>query len=563
MATVAPVSFFQNDPNLAASAALIQQRQAMAQALMQQGMTPLDTNNRTIGGVGYRISPMEGLAKMLQTYVGRQGVEQATSDLGALGNQAYQAQVARLQPGQSPSFSPEQVSQASQNALSQGAAQGDVGPTVTNGQRIGAALMGQQPTNAGRPTNPLNPNGVPAELLAQATMGMIPEKLAELQMARYAPNATTVQALQGGMDPMQANRDAQIKANAATPQITAMKQAGFTDQQIAQLIAATNTKDLTIAARPNQSMFTAGANGMMSLGAVAPDPEGNNQYNVNNGQVSAASVPGVVQNSAQISGAKAGASAAATAPFDVVTGYDSTTNTPFLASKSTVVGGGGQGGSIGAASSSRPFVQAGPGPLASGRIAGVQSHFKDISAQADQAENVAGNLGNIMSLAQRAQVGPLSDKLTYVNSLLSLAGSDKATDQNTAMQLLNKNANQIVAKLGAGGMATDAARTILGSAYPNAHMNTGALDEASRNLLGASEMAKAQRNFLQPAYQQGDLTGYEQRRSLFNSNANANIFQWHMMPDGPAKTAFAQKLMQQDPNTPAKIQALESAGGFQ
>ena len=56
----------------------IAQRMKYAQLLQQQGMTPINPN------VGYRVSPMEGLAKMLQAYVGRKGIDQATEQQGAL-----------------------------------------------------------------------------------------------------------------------------------------------------------------------------------------------------------------------------------------------------------------------------------------------------------------------------------------------------------------------------------------------------------------------------------------------------------------------------------------------
>jgi len=57
-----------------------QQQQAMAQALMQQGMTPIDTSNRQIGGVGYAISPLEGVAKLAQGLVGGYEQKQANEN---------------------------------------------------------------------------------------------------------------------------------------------------------------------------------------------------------------------------------------------------------------------------------------------------------------------------------------------------------------------------------------------------------------------------------------------------------------------------------------------------
>lgn len=58
-----------------------QQQKALADSLMQQGTTPIDTNNRQIGGVGYKISPMEGVAKLAQALGGAYGETQANSKL--------------------------------------------------------------------------------------------------------------------------------------------------------------------------------------------------------------------------------------------------------------------------------------------------------------------------------------------------------------------------------------------------------------------------------------------------------------------------------------------------
>lgn len=582
-----PVSFFQNDPNTAAENALIQQRMAMSQALLQQGTTPIDTNNRSIGGVGYRVSPMEGLAKLLQAYTGRQGVEQATRDQGALANQAHQALVNSLQTSQTPSFDPSQVSDASSNALASGAAQGSVGPTDANAQSMGQALMQTPPANAGRPTNPLNPNNVPPEMLARIIQGMVPDEVGKSILARYAPTSTTVQALQGNQDPVSANANALAKSNAPTPEYYALQSAGVSPDMIKTLMLGKAAKEAEIERKSGNQFVNPVLN---SSGIVPKIPDNANPVGgiAPNGALTGgvSQMPGARQISAGNAGANAGAVAAAQAPFDALTGYDPVTNTPYFTSKSAALGIGGSSvpASQGAPSSNAPQpggmasqpaqgpapqlmqphrTQAGAGPLVGGRIEGVQSHFKYISEQADQAESVNANLGNIMGLAQRAQSGPLSDRLTYVNSLLSLVGSEKATDQNTAIQLLNKNSNQIVTRLGgSGSLGTDAARQILMSAYPNSHMNPDALNEASRNLMGANEMVKAERKFLQPSYQSSDIPGYEQKRAFFTSNANANLFQWHNMPDGAAKTAFGKKLVQQDPHAIDKLDSLEQAGVF-
>jgi hypothetical protein len=58
-----------------------QQQEQMASALLQQGNTPIDTNNRQIGGVGTKISGYEGLAKIADVLAGRYSQNKANSAL--------------------------------------------------------------------------------------------------------------------------------------------------------------------------------------------------------------------------------------------------------------------------------------------------------------------------------------------------------------------------------------------------------------------------------------------------------------------------------------------------
>lgn len=48
----------------------IQMQQQLGQELQQQGLTPIDTNNRMMGQIAYKISPMEGVAKLAQALGG-------------------------------------------------------------------------------------------------------------------------------------------------------------------------------------------------------------------------------------------------------------------------------------------------------------------------------------------------------------------------------------------------------------------------------------------------------------------------------------------------------------
>lgn len=223
MATSNPVTLFNTDPNVQAQAALIAQRQAMAQALLKEGMTPIDTKDRSIGGVAYHISPFEGLAKLLQTYSGQEGVQSAVGDQAKLAAQAYGNLLGKYQPGETPSYSSPQIAGAEQGGM---AADG-YGPP--DPQKVAKALMGQQPAQGG--VNPNNPQGIPAQILAAHDAGMMNDETFKALTAPYAPTDATKSATQGGTNVQLANRQAFDKT-VTDPKIYAMRQAGFTPEQI-------------------------------------------------------------------------------------------------------------------------------------------------------------------------------------------------------------------------------------------------------------------------------------------------------------------------------------------
>ena len=79
-------------PQTNAQLVRIQQQQALANALLQQGTTPIDTNNRSIGGVGYKISPTEGLAKLADALTGAYGEKKTINDMSNLAGQMQSGQ---------------------------------------------------------------------------------------------------------------------------------------------------------------------------------------------------------------------------------------------------------------------------------------------------------------------------------------------------------------------------------------------------------------------------------------------------------------------------------------
>jgi hypothetical protein len=186
--------------------------------------------------------------------------------------------------------------------------------------------------------------------------------------------------------------------------------------------------------------------------------------------------------------------------------------------------------SAGASASPQGGIYAAP-PLGAATGAEFQQtdlgkRYSTLRDQAAQAQTTTSYLQNIKQLATTAATGRFSDRLSLVNSLLSTANvSEKATDAVTANNLLDKYSNQIVARLGQGGLGTDAARSILQSAYPNAHMTKEAINEAADNLIGANEMTKAKMALLAPHGNAKDPVAYQQKEQVFDQNADPRLWQ--------------------------------------
>lgn len=204
----------------------LQQRQAIGQAMLQQGMQPLDTSNAQVGGLAYRVSPLQGAAKLLQTYLGNKM---------SMDSMGQQAQLMGQMYGNA--FGTNQ--QPAQQAPAQQAAPTDAGgmtgdqsgpgvvssPVATPGSapsapQLGAAMgAGAAPIAAPQQM----PNGaltLPGKTPQQSMMlySMLgPEGYARVLSQWGAPTDATRMAQQSGQDPRAANANALFKANYVAP----------------------------------------------------------------------------------------------------------------------------------------------------------------------------------------------------------------------------------------------------------------------------------------------------------------------------------------------------------
>jgi hypothetical protein len=180
----------------------------------------------------------------------------------------------------------------------------------------------------------------------------------------------------------------------------------------------------------------------------------------------------------------------------------------------------------------------------------VSKRWQALVTQNQEAQNTKSYLDSIKQLASKAAVGPFSDKLQFTNSLLALVGNERATDATTANNLLDKYSGQIVSRLGgSGGLATDSARAILQSAYPNAHMTKEAIAEAADNISGAQSMIQAKAGLLEQHANARNPAAYTKAEIQFDKNADPRLWQLKNMD-----AATAQKwLASQPPSVQADL----------
>ena len=508
MANTLPLGMqYSQDPDVAKQMQELALRQQVAQAMMAQGMQPVSTQGREIGGMGYKVSPFEGLNKVLQAYLGtKMGMQNADSQ-GNLMSQAYRSALAANQPGADAGYSPDQVFNAGQDALKQGAAEGDIGPTNTNAQRMAKVLAAQRLNPA--VTNPRNPLRAPAELLTAYQLGLMPKEQFDAQMALYKPTESTITARQANQDPVAANAAALAKAN-TDPKILAMKQAGFSDAQIYQALYAETAKASDIERRPQQffeNSFT-GARGI-----VPKLPEGVNPT----GPISPnAIVPGVTpiggSQPAIYGNARAGAGGAASGSIQMVTTPDGR-QIPIRGENA--VGGMGMP-NPGASNSQGPQVAASSAPpmLApqfgqSTANANIQKTASDAIAQAPQSIAISRSSITGLEAAQRAlqnvpATGPGTVRTMDIIAALNNAGvplnAAGVNNYQSLSKYLSNSLNQAAA--GTNSSGSDARFESFMHGQPNQEtMSKEALGGAIRYVLSQHDAALARGNILMSEYQ--------------------------------------------------------------
>lgn len=146
------------DPSVAVDQTALERQMALAQAIRQQALTPINTQGRQIGGMGYRISPLEGVAKVLQAYQANRMDQQndaARLDLMQRMGQAYAAALRGGDPGAAPSGvatqAPAQAADASAPAGSAPATAPSPAPSAPGGMGMNDLVRGAIVNDIGGP----------------------------------------------------------------------------------------------------------------------------------------------------------------------------------------------------------------------------------------------------------------------------------------------------------------------------------------------------------------------------------------------------------------------------
>lgn len=547
------------DPSLYGDQQAVDQQRQLAQLLMTQGLSPMG-GTESVGGVAIRRSPMEGAAKLAQILSGQSINQQANLATQGLGQRQTQAMLLAQQ--------------------------------LLNANAPGAAPQGSGGVSGSAPAGPTGLRSLtPMQALLASTM--YPKEYGEAYMKPYTPNDTSVKAMQAGVDPGTANLLGLVKDQTA-PGVLEQQQSGMNPQEIYRSAFGKAARDAEISRRAQEGYSNAvtGEQGM-----IPRVPENANIVGVPgpNGAIQGVTpIPGA-QGVQSGNAAATGIGKASTTPT-VIYGADGTPQFStelqnlMRAQGWTPPASGGPGNPQGFSPESlqeqirqvqsnggQPIkpadqpridrevaklqaqlqassVTPGPRPgvvtkaetASSASQKTLEERFTQLRDANGQAETTNSYLANIKELASKASTGQFADKLQYVNSLLS-PFSESATDAVTANNLLNKYSNQIVARLGQGGLGTDAARSILQSAYPNAHMTAEAINEAADNLMGANRMIQAKAKLLSPLGNARDAAGYQQKEQAFDQAADPRIFQIANMTAEQAQK-FIAKL-------PADVQA--------
>lgn len=562
---------------------LVQQQQlarnqAMAQALMQQTMSP-DNGVQEVSGrvVPYSVGQgLTQLAKALMVKSMNGANDQSAANLGMLQGQMYAG-----------------AKQGADNLIKD-APSAPQGLPATQQGALGSGTAGILPMGADLPAVPPSQDAVSSFVSKMNNLGTdmgvnafypsTAEKYRDLAATTQGKNAELTNEQKLANDPRFGNAYA-IKTS-YDPKVASLMQANVTPDKIGAALLAQAQKE------GQSDLNGVKFSGNTPIAQIAPQIPGSNYTFGNQGGLLQATGATPIANAAEANagfhGAQTGAEAAAGySTVKDASGNDIVVNTGAAGKAGGAylgLSGGGYGApprtNVGAptpapqapvqpTAPTQPTVQPvtprvapyGQSTMAQNTAKSVGEDWTAQQQRSDQAQPVIAKLQTMDALAQKARLGQFSNYIQGADGVLSMLGSNDATQRAVAGQLLGKNAAQIQTLMANG--KTDAASAAIAQAFPNQKMLGDALHEAVQNLVAQQHIEQSRTQYLQPFASRNDAQGYTANKIEFNNNADQRIFQWKLMPPGPEKVAYGKLIMAQDPSLLGKAQWLEKHGGVQ
>lgn len=554
------------DPSVAVDQLALQRRMEIAKALRQQSMTPVDTAGRQIGGMGYRVSPMEGIAKIVQALSAQHLDSASDADRLALSQKMAMALRGALDDGQPP------AAPAAPPVDPNGGLPAGVTPEAMAAGGFPQPAPQSQPAPQAAPVTPSN-----RMTLASLVRGGIVNDIGGPAMgSAYAKNFETPEAIRvlnaEGVDPKLMGAATLGKAQKEASSPTRLGNGAYADSSgrihgLPQAIPGSVNVQAPGTPAGWQTVPVPGATGAIEAESAA-GALGKAQGTPFAG-VGPTGQPLPVQSLADVlrKGSQVTPDVQASRDdkrVEILNQELARTTDPADRAAIQKEIGGTQGGT--AYVPPKSGVYSAPPLGTEGAQKGLDTSWEALKSASREAQNTKSYLQNIVTAADKgAIVGPNADRREYIQGIFQLAGIKESVNTNavTQTQLLDKYANQIVTRLGQGGLGTDAARAMLESAYPNKNMNVDAIHEAAANLAGAQDMVKAKARFLLDPATKRDTTQYQQRELTFDQNADPRIWQWASIQDPNARKAFLSQTLQQDPGFLDRVKTLKSLGALQ
>jgi hypothetical protein len=191
--------------------------------------------------------------------------------------------------------------------------------------------------------------------------------------------------------------------------------------------------------------------------------------------------------------------------------------------------------------------------------------WTDINAANQASEGIIAKLATIKALAPQAMMGGELARRDYFNSLLDLVNVKGATDAKTASDLVDQNANQIVAALRMGAFqgGSDALQGLIQAGKPNRTMTLDAIQHSADMLIAAQRVNQARANYLVGPYTANNAQDFINKQLQFDNNADPRAFHLNSL-QGNAVLPYLKTLSDSDVNAVnAKRNTLRNMGALQ